>query len=217
MQFTLQALTEMEVETGAGAFPVRDAIFDPDTGRVPFLIIDMGGVLTSSDALIRRTRITGAVAGEMRLTSDLSANDVHAAPHFGDSTSIDFTSLPPLVVGPFGTTQSPLLLASQLFGAPATPEAEIPARCARAQDWIGAPVFGPGGEIGQIADMDFDLTEGTVLRVKIAAGEAQALLPWHKLRNLVTTDESRHVVTDLDGTALYDSPPPDAEMRTGSA
>lgn len=195
-------LIALPLRTAAGDYPMRDVVFDATTGAAPFVLIDMGGLLTRSEALIRSARITGLSEDGDAILSDLTIDEVNDAPHVAtDGSAPDMTGWPPVIVGPFGTTQSPLLLSAQIFGATPDRTTDLPPRFDRVTDWIGAPVFGREGEFARIADFRLDLGSGTLTEAILSIGEDSHAVPLSAIRNFAG-DEDRYAVTDLSADDL---------------
>jgi len=114
-----------------------------------------------------------------------------------EDTAIPLEAMPPVLVGPFGTSHSPMLLAAQWLETRASvSEPALPDDAERVRDWLGCIVFGPSGPLGSISDVHLD-AEGLRLRdidLKTDSSTSHRIL-FDAVRNFVSGEG--YAVTDL--------------------
>ena len=209
----LRAILDSEIATPAGSYAVADAWLDGGTARLVYLEVETGGLLSRGRALIHASRI----APGDPLTSDVTAEQIEAAetePEGG--FLLDPLGLPAILTGPFGNTISPLLIAAGLRAeaaeeAPPRPgaaededEAPTPTQSLdRADDWLGAPVFGRDGELGTVSDVTLAKADFALAHLLVATVSGRRSVPWAAVRRLAS---SGHVVVAGDARTLEGSP-----------
>lgn len=105
--------------------------------------------------------------------------------------------LPALVPGPFGGTQSPILMTTQVAELlSAATKAEVPDHLTRLSDWLGAIVFGPAGPIGRIVNLHVETDQRRVRDVTLAVGSETYQIPISAIRSFKAAD--LYAVTEPD-------------------
>jgi hypothetical protein len=191
-------LKKSTVSAKAGSFQVSDLMFDPDRHTVDYAVLSGGGWIAHTDVLLHGTRLRAFEPSELVWPAQMGEADLAEAPRIGSDNRVDLTNLPPVIVGPFGMTYSPMLLAAKLFGYPVNKQRaarDAEERLERMSDWIGAVVFNAEGPIARIVNFNIDTETMKVVEVKIAIDAEMHALPITSLRNFVTGDG--YAVTDL--------------------
>jgi len=204
---------EVRRSGGADLGTCIDVLVDTEAGRVVYAFVDKGPATNLDHALYSRDKMK-VVDGALEL--DVSDEEISAAHERvgeedepGPAMPLDLSSMPPLVVGPFGYTVAPTMA-----GAVANAYAESSRHEARPEigeghgqwHWFanlrGLPVFSERGELGKLSDIivNPDGLFCVTLMVTTDHGEIYAL-DFAKLR-MVSRDE-KSVVLDLEKTPPY--------------
>ncbi len=162
MPLSARDLLNSKAKTQDGAFSISQIYFMPETWRLRHVVLDLGGWFHSEEVLVSVERFAMPQGGEWPLRMD--REELEGAPKI-DDTSYDSTSLPPLIVGPFGNTFSPLMFAA-VQSEQATSDvprsasteaqsdgSERVAYMDKVTDWLGLEVFGDAGALGRIEDL----------------------------------------------------------------
>lgn len=182
----------------AGDFNIADLMFDPVDHSVNYAVLDGGGWVMNTDVLLHADRLKGFEPTDKNWPAQMSEGDLADAPRIGGDNVVDLSALPPVIVGPFGMTYSPILMAAQLLGYPVTKDRitkHAEERLERMSEWMGAVVFNAEGPIARIVNMHIDTETMRVVEVKLAMGTEMHVLPITALRNFVTGDG--YAVCDL--------------------
>lgn len=202
---------------GGDHLPIAEALFDPRTGAVRFLVLDVGHWFTETDVLISVREMGEIDTDAHEWRTGLDRETIEAAPRWSDRaqemTALALENWPPLIVGPFGSTYAPIALEAQLF-AHSEPHGT---RISKLQgldtlsEWMGLPAFGDEGELGHVSDFTMD-TETHILRhVVLESGgmtsRTRHAVPFSDLR--YRAEGGGHAVFHVDASALKDAPDPD--------
>ncbi|MFD0979453.1 PRC-barrel domain-containing protein [Tropicimonas aquimaris] len=207
-----------------------DAFFRIEDGGLTHILVDIGGWISSDRVLVSSEFLSPpedvqADAG-WRVALDEQALD--AAPRWGESDGgggIDLLKWPPVIVGPFGSTVSPILMYEQVRAlqeraetapAPAAARPQMSRNLQRVSAWFGLPAFDASGELGKVHDLDFDPDSRRIVAVVLEADGALPTrgreIPYGALRHL--GGEGTHLVfQDLGGRAA--DPAGTGESRPG--
>ncbi len=202
-QTRLKRLLELQAASGEDRFPIRTLFHRTETLRLSYAAVDIGGWLDRREVLVSLDRFGTPEDGIWPVS--LGREELEAAPAIEAGDGGWGEALPPLVVGPFGYTFSPLMIAAGMeVGAerttPDRPEREEPPAdvlgssqgrlhdMERSTDWLGREAFGPGGAMGPIADMVV-----TDMVLTAAVLEDGTEMPLDRLRHLA---EQGHAVFD---------------------
>lgn len=165
MTYQLTDLLSLTATPRDGHFPVREVFYDPETWRVRYLALGAEGWFDMREMLIGIQYFGTPAEGQWPV--EMSREDVEHAPQWNEAPSAA-TYLPPIVIGPFGYTFSPMMMAAQWYEDQAEQaERERAAgnvedstgrvyRMDQASTWVGREVSGPAGPLGRIADMILD-------------------------------------------------------------
>ncbi len=165
----MNRLTEflaLDAQSGDDRFPIRAIFNRKDTMAFSHAAVDIGGWLDRREVLVSIDRFGPPDKDGWPVS--LTRDELESAPAFVEAGGWT-EALPPIVVGPFGYTFSPLMMAAGLDKAaessalPHDPEGrptDLLSESAghlrdveRSSNWIGRDAFGPNGSMGQIADM----------------------------------------------------------------
>jgi hypothetical protein len=209
MLMTLSDMLKSRATCEDGSFPVTEVFFDAEDGRLAYLALDTGGWFERSEVIVAAGRMGLPDPDRHLWPAEISRAELEAAPDWsGDTDRVPpwITALPPIVIGPFGNTYSPLMLHAMLAAESDEadgPQTEAEARVyhfERASRWRGRPVFGTGGELGRLGDLVFDLPARRLAHVVVESGgtlfarDARAV-PVARLRRWV--EGNSHLVLNL--------------------
>lgn len=202
MQTTLRTLLDLKARTGEDRFPVRSLFHRAEDRELAYVAVDVGGWLDRREVMVNIDRFD-APEGEDWPVS-LGRADLEDAPVIEEEETGPLETLPPLVVGPFGYTFSPMLMAAGMnasaqadpTGAPgptaeAAPRTRAHGRLAgieRSTDWLGRDAFGPGGAMGPVTDV---VVDGR--RLTAAILEDGTHVPFERLRRIA---DQGHAIFD---------------------
>ncbi|SES05902.1 hypothetical protein SAMN04490244_105116 [Tranquillimonas rosea] len=185
MRYTLTDLMSLSAATADEEFSVVEIFHDPETLKIAYVALDIGSWLESHEVLVEIDRFGTPDVDAGRWPLSLTHDEVTHAPSWSHEDQAADMPLdwPPLVVGPFGGTYSPLLLwvqaheESQRESGESAPDAPAGfSRMEQSGSWIGSDCFTDAGELGKLMDLEvepgpFRLThalidhDGTQLRV----------------------------------------------------
>lgn len=198
-------------------FRLSDFLLDPDSLRPVYLVLDLGGWLGTDHALVAASLMQSPDPEAGVLPLSVRSEELRRAPHWHEDKgglSAMLTSLPPLVVGPFGATHAPLAMAVDSTAGDTVegdPEAkEALTRYERFTDWRHKPVFASDGEAGTLDDMLHDTETGTITHFivdsdNIESGKLLAV-PSNLLRHHAEVEKGGHLVLNTSLDALATAP-----------
>ena len=215
----LTHLMRLKAEAGDRKFTVTEIFFEDDTGHLRYVALQTGGVFNREEVLVA----IGAFAepGETwRLVLDEAA--VRDAPRWTEGEHsgppVPLEGWPPVVIGPFGNTESPLMLWAQAAAAfgdeeggegegrpPPSGDRRV-VHLDRVTLKLDAPVFGDDGELGRLADLVIEPREMRITAFVVEDASGAHSVPWSALRRFPR--EGRHVVLALDRARLAAHPAP---------
>lgn len=158
---------------GDTLFPIRELFVDRESHRIRYVALDAGGWFNTEEVLVAARLMRPALEDQPGWTLDLTPEAVEAAPkwnHDDGGVPLSVENWPPVVIGPFGHSASPLMIWAAMTASaeerqPPHPPLEEKAEpkldtsietLDRASGWLGQPVFGTDGELGLLADMGYD-------------------------------------------------------------
>jgi len=196
----LTQLLDLDALAGDDRFPIRALFHDADSRRLQMAAIDIGGWLDRREVLVSLDRF--GAPGDDAWPVSMTRDELHDAPEWTDDSAAA-SALPPLIVGPFGYTFSPMLMAAGMATSadrtvPADPDegnADLVSRSGgrvknmeRCSDLLGRDAFGPGGNMGKVADLVIeDMTVTGIIT------EDDTRVPLARLRHIA---EQGHFVFD---------------------
>jgi hypothetical protein len=214
MLVRISTLLDTRAATGDDRLPVVDGLFDPRTGALRFLVLDVGSWFTEIDVLVAAREM-----GEIDLkgglwNSALTRPDIDAAPRWSDPENevlqLPLDALPPLVVGPFGATHAPLALHAEAAGNVRSGRRISKIRgLETVSQWRGMEAFGADGALGEIVDFVLDTETLVFSHVLLdrAAGAGAAALPYGMIRH--RAEGQHHAVLDALTTDVAAAPGPE--------
>lgn len=219
MLLSAAEIMTFSANNGDNRFPVTDFLFDAGQGAVKYAALDIGGWFDQTQVLIAASRLGEPDTGKREFVVNLASAEVESAPRWepdGETFPFDMAHLPPLVVGPFGSTYAPMMMAAQMNEAQAADRdegAELPPgadRLDRFSIWLGTEVFGSDGELGRLGDMLLDPVRMELTHFVIETGgilsAQEHVLPYQTLRHMAKGDT--HVVLSTSKAAVEDAPKP---------
>lgn len=217
MLHSFNSVLDHRVETDGGKAKLREAFFDPAGGAIRYVAVDVGGWLDTTEIIVEADRLAPPRDEGHPWTLRLSEAELAEAPRWHEGMAhdqVDLTHWPPILIGPFGSTYSPLMLYEQMLYEERGKEAETPEPSdgdalvrplQEVHEWLGLPAFGPEGEIGKVSDLLFDPRRRRIMSFVIepASGDDAVQLPLSALRH--RPRQGTHLVFD---TALHTPPSP---------
>ncbi|WP_375257324.1 hypothetical protein [Citreimonas sp.] len=175
---SFQDLMNRSLSTDGGKAKLREAFFDPGSGLVRYLAVEIGGWLDTTEVLVEADRLAPPQEEGQAWTLRIAEADLEAAPRWHEGMAedrVDLRAWPPVLVGPFGSTYSPLLMFEQMIAEqrehelPPAPDGDKLVRpLEEIGSWMGLPAFCTDGEIGTVADLLFETGTHRVVSVAIA-------------------------------------------------
>lgn len=201
----LTELMNAKVLAAGTELPVVELFYEPETRRLRYAAVDAGGWFERSEVLVSIENF-GALDADGHWPLGLTREEVEAAPHWHDqSAELRAADLPPLVVGPFGSTFSPMLMRAQMrdIADEAVGPADDPTEALmtdgsgrvfameRAGEWLGREAYGAGGFLGTVSDLTLD----DDLRVHACQLDRGGAVPFDRLKHMA---EQGHAVFDVE-------------------
>lgn len=155
--------------TDDGRFPIREVYYDPTSWALRHAVVDVGGWFSTDEILVSVERF--ALPQDDGWPVSITRSELDAAPQLSDP-KVNTIDLPALLVGPFGNTISPLMIAAmhqrKAEDIPDTPPDNLMRDGAgrvfhleKISDWFGLSAFDSDGALGQVED--FVLSDTFVL------------------------------------------------------
>ncbi|TDL79383.1 hypothetical protein E2L08_10180 [Palleronia sediminis] len=161
MTYGFNELTGLRALIAGDEVPVSDLLIERAGWRVRRVALDVGSWFESRHALVSIDRFEAP--RDDGWPARFSEDELRDAPAWEDHATSEM-DLPPLIVGPFGMTVSPLMMSAGLKASMArslppevveTPEG-APLRSARG--FLGIEIFGDSGSRGTVEDLRIDDT-----------------------------------------------------------
>lgn len=204
---TMSSLMKRRVLAGDRRYPVTEIFFHEKTGHLRYVALHTGGAFDHDEALIAIGRFEPTEEGEREWSVTLDEEEIRGAPIWDSGEAyphhvpVSLESWPPIIVGPFGGTTSPLLFYAAMIEAEDSVEPEEPPhhitdrrveRLERAGKRLGGEVFGADGQLGRLDDLAVDHIGFTITDFVID----ERRLPYARLRHMA--DEGAHTVVNID-------------------
>lgn len=211
---TLTDLMKRTVTTGEHRFPVTEVFFHERTGQLRYVALHTGAAFDHDDTLVSTGRFSPVGEGDWKVY--LPEEHIHAAPGWDSGEPqrhpIALEAWPPIIIGPFGETTSPLMFYAAMLEAEQSAEQPPPRRSAdarvdrleRATRRLGGEVFGADGPLGRLEDM-IVAPVGLAITDLIVDGRR---VPYARLRHMA--DDGTHTVVNLDRAGFEALPKADA-------
>lgn len=206
---TLTDLMSRAAATGSHRFPVSEVFFNERSGQLRYVALHTGGAFDHDETLVSIGRFSPVGDGDWKVL--LPDSDIRAAPGWdsGDAfphrIPVALESWPPILIGPFGETTSPLMLYAALVEAEESMEQpDVPHHTAdarvdkleRVTRRLGGEAFGADGPLGRIDDM-LVAPVGFAITDLVVDGHR---VPYSHLRHM--SGEGNHSVLNLDRARL---------------
>lgn len=186
-----------------------DLLIDTANKRIEYVLFNATWGFAHHPIVVARARVTWSGDAFIVDLSDaeLEARHERAAGPDADGP-LDLSSMPPVVVGPFGYTVAPVMAAALMnTAAEGTHGGTRPAIDEKHRDWHwfgtlkGLPIFDSSGPLGDLADII--VKRDTLDCVSLVADKSgrRALFPFDKLRHV--TRDDRSIVLELSSTPPY--------------
>lgn len=200
----IQDLIASDVRRRGEADPagrLLDVLIDTSNGDVVYALLEITGDSGPVQALVRPSAV---VASDEALVLNVEADALAAVTEKGappEAQPIDLTTLPPLLVGPFGNTVAPALFGALYNATAGRNRVARPALDERHASWHwfedlqDRTVFDETGKIGTLVTFGVDPASYRCvdLTLKDDLGE-HLTLPFQTLRNVSRTEH--HLILD---------------------
>ncbi|NDV99430.1 PRC-barrel domain-containing protein [Salipiger sp. PrR002] len=221
MLISLSDLLTWRLTGGERDFVLQDLLFDPDGRKLAWAIVSPAGFGAAERLLVTASSLGLPEAHDRSLPLHVTDGELQRAPRMAggreDMLAL-MATMPPLVVGPFGSPHAPL-------PAGTLPEAETDPRWEAAleryeslADWIGKPVFGRDGEAGSVSDLLYEAQTGRLSHIVVDNGKffghERRVVPIFEMVTHADADHGGHIVLDLP-LAQIETAPPVADMISG--
>ncbi|WP_224825071.1 PRC-barrel domain-containing protein [Cognatishimia sp. MH4019] len=198
---------------------MKDVFFSIADGTLAFLLVDTGSWLQSDTVLISSKMISDISIEDRSIELDITAAQLEAAPVWKEDDTIFLDAMPPVVVGPFGNTISPAMMAALIRQRRQEQDSSVAEELIDDLDQFttiqGTDVFGTDGELGNLVDFLMTPEERKITHMVIDNGNVlpgrQLVIPLEKLRHKAAQDT--HLVLDLTSSELADAPQLEAINR----
>jgi hypothetical protein len=219
MRHAISELVHHRAHAADASFPLHEVFFHLPEGAIRYVALDVGGWLDATEVLVEAERLTAPARGSRAWGLSLTKEEVEDAPRWAAGTTEHLAHLeawPPLVVGPFGSTYSPILMYEQLVGSGPAGEAGAAGDAAvteleRATQWLSRPVFCDDGEVGRVEDLLFD--DATLHMTHVVVGKGGLLrheghaVPFDRVSHMARAHT--HLVLAGLSAAVAEAPAPD--------
>ena len=187
----LTRLLDLRAQSGEDRFPIRALFHDETSRKLQAAAVDIGGWLDRREVLVKLDRF--GAPGEDDWPISISPDELKDAPEWEHAESASM-GMPPLIIGPFGYTFSPMLMAAGMSASadrsmPDAPEAQDPAvveskdgrfaGLVRSTDWLHRDAFGPDGHMGKVEDLEIE--DNTITALVLDEGSS---VPLGRLRHI---------------------------------
>ncbi len=211
-------LIRFRARLGDEGYAISDLLFNVPGGRMKYLVVDTGAWLESQQTLVAASLVGDIDTETGEVLLDATPDQFADAPRWhGDDDALGpiLSALPPLVVGPFGSTYAPLAMVSEMSGMQSDqpemqndPRAEAAIeRFEPARSWLQAEIFGRDGELGTLGDLLLDTRSGRVTHLVVDNGSVLRgkllVVPFEMLRHRAT---GGHLVLDITAQTLESAP-----------
>lgn len=215
-------LMNYHARLGEDAFDIIDLLFNAADGALKYLVVDTGAWLETQQTLVAASLIGAIDVEDAEVALRASREEFDQAPRWqgSDEALIPLlAALPPLVVGPFGSTYAPLAMAAELGPQSAAKDTDPRAQTAfdqfeMARGWLGSEMFGRDGPLGTLGDLLLDAEAGRVTHLVVSSDDVQPgkmlAVPYSVLRYRAT---GGHLVLNLTAERLRQAPQIDQMER----
>ncbi len=163
-------------------FAIDEMLFSWADRRLKYIAVQTGNWFHDDIVLIAAS-LAAPIDANGKIRMLVTKAELSDLPRSSADDSLAWPHLPPIVIGPFGSTQAPPLLLAQIASmAGAEPSADKTENVVdtgpleRMKDWIGKTVFGDAGVLGTLSDVVLDTSDNSLSHLVIdAEGESYAL------------------------------------------
>ena len=211
-------LLNRKAESDGQTYPVSELFFHEPSGRLRYAACGVGGFLTRNEVLLRIDRFDMPPVGSRLWPVTLNHDAIESAPtwHGGGASAppIHLEDWPPIVVGPFGGTTSPLMIWAELAETEHENHPQGPAgdsrvsKLERVTRRLKGEAFGSDGLLGTLSDLLIDPETLTVTHFVVRAEDGDHAVPYANLRHLA--HDATHLVLNLDRAGLLALDAPEA-------
>jgi hypothetical protein len=195
---------DSDTETGT----LVDVLIDTRSGDVQYVLIDKATGLGHESVLVSRQRIAHR---DGRWHVHITPEEVvlrDPGIRRDANTPLDLCTMPPVLIGPFGYTVSPVLAGAMINAITGKSRAERPTIDQSHSDWFwfdslqALPLFDSSGPLGHLADIVIDPMGLTCLSLVSRADDgAMATHAMGTLRHVTRNQDS--IILELSDTPPY--------------
>lgn len=214
MLISLADLLTWRLTGGERDFVLQDLLFDPDGRKLAWAIVAPAGFTASDRLLVTASSLGLPEASDRSLPLHVTEEELLRAPHMSggreDMLAL-MATMPPMVVGPFGSPHAPLPAAEPGDDNPEDPRWRAALeRYESLSDWIGKPVFGRDGEAGRVSDLLYDGTRGALSHIVVDNGRffghERRVVPIFEMTTHADHAHGGHIVLDLTLAQIETAP-----------
>jgi hypothetical protein len=200
-------LMKRTVATGEHRLSITEIFFRERSGQLRYVALHTGDAFDHDDTLVSMSRFSPVGEGDWRVW--LPEEEIRAAPGWDSGEAyphhvpVALEAWPPIMIGPFGSTASPLMLYAAMVDAEDAIEAPEPPhhsvdprvdRLERVTHRLGGEVFGLDGSLGHLDDM-IVAPVGFAITHFIVDGR---LVPYAQLRHMA--EDRTHTVLNIESS-----------------
>lgn len=213
MFISLSDLLSWRLAGGERDYVLQDLLFDPDGRRLAWAIVAPAGFAAAERLLVAASALGLPEATDRVLPLHVTEDELRRAPRAAggreDMLAL-MATMPPLVIGPFGSPHAPLPLSGE-EAAPEDPRWQSALeRYESLADWIGKPVFARDGEAGMVSDLLYDAERGQLSHIVVDNGRffghEQRVVPLFEMQTHADHDHGGHIVLDLPLAQIENAP-----------
>lgn len=210
MLLSISDLTRFTAKARDASFPISDVFVSLSDRELSYLTIDTGGWFATDSVLLSANLITDISTDDRTLTLNVDEATIRSAPTLPEDSSSLVDALPPILIGPFGNTISPEMMAMMAHSNRGkTGDATARTRhLDRFSQIEGTDAFGKDGELGRVVDVLVSPDTHTLTHLVVDSGKVlsgrQLIVPIEKLR--YQAEQETHLVFDLTSSELKNAP-----------
>lgn len=212
MLISLSDLLTWRLTGGERDFVLQDLLFDPDGRKLAWAIVAPAGFTAAERLLVTASSLGLPEAEDRSLPLYVTEEELQRAPHMRggrEEMLALMATMPPMVVGPFGSPYAPLHLDAQESQTDPRWQAALE-RYESLADWIGKPVFARDGEAGRVGDLLYDAAHGRLSHIVVDNGKffhhERRVVPMFEMVTHADQDHGGHIVLDVSLVQVETAP-----------
>ncbi|MBE9640867.1 PRC-barrel domain-containing protein [Salipiger mangrovisoli] len=212
MLISLSDLLTWRLTGGARDFALQDLLFDPDGRKLAWAIVAPAGFAAADRLLVAASSLGLPEAEARSLPLHVTEDELQRAPHMRggreDMLAL-MATMPPMVVGPFGSPYAPLSAEPEETADDPRWQAALE-RYESLADWIGRLVFARDGEAGRVSDLLYDAARGRLSHIVVDNGRffhhERRVVPIFEMQTHADREHGGHIVLDLSLAQVENAP-----------